>query len=342
MLSCNIEYMKRRVLTGDRPTGKLHLGHYVGSLANRIALQNDPSYEQFVMIADVQALSAHTDINKVRDSVIEVALDYLAVGLDPRKTTIFIQSLIPQIPELTMYFLNLVTVSRLAQNPTVKTEMKEKGFEKSVPAGFFMHPVNQTADILAFKADVVPVGADQLPMIEQANEIGERFNRTYGSVFPHVQAMVPEAGKRARLPGIDGKSKMSKSLDNAIYLSDSRAEIERKVMMMYTDPGHVHVQDPGKVEGNAVFMYLDVFDSDIEEVRRLKKQYRAGGLGDMVLKKRLIEILDGLIAPMRERRAAFAKDKKGVLEILIKGSKKAEKIATQTLAEARRALSLDY
>jgi tryptophanyl-tRNA synthetase len=329
---------KSRSLTGDRPTGKLHLGHFVGSLQNRLVLQD--THDSFVMIADVQGLSANADNpQKIRDNVLEVALDYLAVGLDPKKTTIFIQSLIPEIAELTVYFLNLVTIARLGQNPTVKTEMKEKGFENSVPAGFYMHPINQAADILAFRADVVPVGEDQLPMIEQTNEIVEKFNRLYGETFNKVKAMT---SKTPRLPGIDGMAKMSKSLGNAIYLSDTKKEIEKKVMEMYTDPEHIKATDPGHVDGNVVFMYLDAFDSDHEEVAKLKHQYSQGGLGDVMLKKRLIEILDDLLAPMRERRAEFEKNPKEVMKILEEGTKKARATTTATLTDVRRAMKIDY
>lgn len=334
--------MKQHILlTGDRPTGRLHLGHYVGSLRNRVALQDRDDIKRFVMIADIQALSANIDNpQKVRDNVFEIALDYLAVGIDPSKTAICLQSRIPEIAELAIYFLNLVTVSRLGQNPTVKTEMKEKGFGMNVPAGFFMHPVHQAADILVFRADMVPVGADQLPLIEQANEIGERFNKIYKNIFPKVQGIVPEQG--ARLMGLDGKAKMSKSLNNAIYLSDSRKEIEKKVMQMYTDPKHVKVSDPGHVQGNVVFSFLDIFDSRVDEVADLKKQYKKGGLGDIVLKKRLIDVLDVLIAPIRERRAHFEKHPQDVLDIVKKGTDVARIIAGETLELVRQAMKIDY
>lgn len=329
---------KPRSLTGDRPTGKLHLGHFVGSLQNRLALQN--THDSYVMIADVQGLSANADDpQKIRDNILEVALDYLAVGLDPKKTTLFIQSLIPEIAELTMYFLNLVTIARLGQNPTVKTEMKEKGFETSVPAGFYMHPINQAADILVFRADVVPAGEDQLPMIEQTNEIVEKFNRLYGETFGKVKAMM---SKTPRLPGIDGAAKMSKSLGNAIYLSDTKKEIEKKVMEMYTDPEHIKATDPGHVEGNVVFMYLDAFDPDHEEVTKLKHQYSQGGLGDVMLKKRLIEILDGLLAPIRERRTECEKNPEKIMKILEEGTARARATAAATLTDVRRAMKIDY
>ena len=329
---------KPRALTGDRPTGRLHLGHFVGSLQNRVLLQD--THDQYVMIADIQGLSANAeDPQKIRDNVLEVALDYLAVGLDPKKTTMFIQSLVPEIPELTMYFLNLVTIARLGQNPTVKTEMKEKGFEASVPAGFYIHPVNQAADILIFKPKVVPVGEDQLPMIEQTNEIVEKFNRLYGSVFEKVSGLISNT---PRLPGIDGKAKMSKSLGNAIYLSDSKHDIEKKVMDMYTDPEHIKATDPGHIEGNVVFAYLDIFDTRHEEVTQLKHQYAQGGLGDVMLKKRLVDVLDQLIAPMRERRAEYEKDPKAVFAMLEEGTKQARKIAQKTLSEVRSAIGINY
>jgi len=329
---------KLRALTGDRPTGKLHLGHYVGSLQNRVLLQD--THDQYIMIADVQGLSANAqDPKKIRDNVLEVALDYLAVGLDPKKNTIFIQSLIPEIAELTIYFLNLVTISRIGQNPTIKTEMKEKGYDTSVPAGFYIHPISQAADILIFKANTVPVGGDQLPMLEQTNEIVEKFNRFYGAVFEKVSPLVSQT---PRLCGIDGKAKMSKSLGNAIYLSDSKKEIEKKVMDMYTDPEHIKATDPGHVEGNVVFLYLDIFDSRKDEVADLKKQYAQGGLGDVIIKKRLIEVLEELIAPMRARREEYAKDKKAVFAMLEKGTQNARIIAAQTLKEVRGAIGIDY
>ncbi len=329
----------KRSLTGDRPTGKLHLGHYVGSLKNRLQLQNE-GYEQYVMIADVQALSAYAgDPARVRENVLEVALDYLAVGLDPKKTTIFVQSCIPHIAELTMYFLNLVTVSRLSQNPTVKTEIKEKGFEKSVPAGFFMHPVSQAADILIVRPDVVPVGEDQLPMIEQTNEICDKFNSTYQKTFKKVKALVSET---PRLPGLDGKAKMSKSLGNAIFLSDPEKEIRKKVRSMYTDPSHIHAEDPGKVEGNTVFAYLDAFDSDTKEVARLKKEYTKGGLGDIALKDRLADVLEQELGPIRKRREMLAEDPEAVMDMLREGNGKVERTAEETMCMVREAMHIDY
>lgn len=327
------------ILTGDRPTGPLHLGHYVGSLANRIELQH--KYKQFVMIADAQALTDNYEQpQKVRENVAQVALDYLAVGIDPKKTTIFIQSMIPQIAELTMYYMNLVTVARVGRNPTVKTEIKQKGFGESVPVGFFVYPISQAADITAFKAGLVPVGDDQLPMIEQTNEIVRSFNRIYKKeVLVECQALVP---KVARLSGIDGKAKMSKSLGNAIYLSDSPDALAQKVRSMYTDPDHLRVEDPGKIEGNVVFSYLDVFDTDVAEVEKLKEQYQRGGLGDMVVKKRLLEILEAFLAPIRARRQEFAKDPQAVMKMLLEGTAHAEATAEKTLHEVKAAMFLDY
>lgn len=331
--------MKKIILTGDRPTGPLHLGHYIGSLQNRVALQHD--YNQFVMIADVQALAGNAgQPEKVRDNVLQVVLDYLAVGIDPAVTNIFIQSLIPEIAELTVFYLNLVTVARLQRNPTVKEEIKQKGFGASIPAGFLMHPVNQAADITIFKANLVPVGQDQLPLIEQAAELVRSFNRTYAPILVEPQALVPEFG--ARLPGIDGKAKMSKSLGNAIFLSDTPDEISKKVRNMYTDPNHIRVQDPGTVEGNVVFTYLDIFDSNKTEVEELKAHYRRGGLGDVVIKKRLDSILQNLIAPIRTKREQFAQDPAMVMKVLQQGTEKARVVATQTMNEVRRAMKIDY
>ncbi|MBM3256142.1 MAG: tryptophan--tRNA ligase [Candidatus Moranbacteria bacterium] len=330
--------MKKVILTGDRPTGKLHLGHYIGSLKNRVRLQN--TYDQFVMIADVQALTDNAENpEKVRDNILEVAMGYLMAGIDPKKTTIFVQSLVPQIAELTVFFLNLVTVARLQKNPTVKEEMKQKGFKNSVPAGFFMYPVSQAADILSMKADLVPAGADQVPMVEQANEIGQKFNRLYRPTFSKVGTLV---GDVPRLPGTDGKNKMSKSLGNCVYLSDSPAEIKKKVMSMYTDPGHVRITDPGKVKGNIVFVYLDAFDPDKREVAKLKNQYQKGGLGDVELKKRLIRVLENLIGPMRKKREALLKDKKSLQKILRAGTEKARARAAETMKEVRKAMKIDY
>lgn len=330
---------KAVVLTGDRPTGPLHLGHYIGSLEQRLVLQE--KYKQFVMIADVQALTDNfKEPEKVRSNVLQVGLDYLAIGLDPKKTTFFIQSMIPQIAELTMFYLNLVTVARLERNPTVKTEIKQKGFGKSLPAGFLMYPISQAADITIVKGTLVPVGADQLPMIEQTNEIVRSFNRIYNvDVLPECEAILSKVG---RLSGTDGAAKMSKSLGNAIYLSDSADDIKKKVMSMYTDPDHIRVEDPGKVEGNVVFTYLDVFDTDMAEVAMLKEQYQKGGLGDVKLKKRLIDLLENIIGPIRNRRAEFAKDSKHVMDVLLEGTAETENIAQQTLSEVKKAMMLDY
>ncbi len=331
--------MKKIILTGDRPTGPLHLGHYVGSLKARVELQE--SCIQYVMIADAQALTDHAkEPQKVRENVLQVALDYLAVGIDPHKTTIFIQSLIPQLPELTMYYLNLVTWNRLKHNPTVKQEIKDKGLEESVPAGFMIYPVSQAADITAFKANLVPVGEDQLPMIEQTHEIVRHFNQTYKcDVLVRPEAVVP---KIARLPGTDGKPKMGKTLGNCIYLSDSADTIAKKVKGMYTDPGHVRVEDPGKVEGNPVFTYLDVFDPDKVKVEEIKAHYQRGGLGDSVVKKHLNDVLQAFLEPIRKRREEYAKDLKEVMQIVWKGTERAEKVAAQTLREVRKAMHLDY
>ena len=330
---------KKRVLTGDRPTGPLHLGHYVGSLRNRVALQEES--EQFVMIADVQALTDNANNPmKVRENVLEVALDYLAVGIDPQLSTIFIQSLLPQIPEMTLYFLNLVTWNRLKHNPTVKTEMKQKGFEESGPAGFVIYPVNQAADITAFKAEIVPVGEDQIPMIEQTTEIVRHFNATYKTnVLVEPKALVP---KMARLPGIDGGAKMSKSLGNCIFLKDSSDEIAKKVKSMYTDPNHLRVEDPGNVEDNPVFIYLDVFDPDKVGLESMKEHYQRGGLGDSLVKKRLNEVLQVFLEPIRKKREEFAKDPAAVMKILLEGSKKASETAADTLSEMKKAMHLDY
>ncbi len=327
------------VLTGDRPTGKLHLGHYVGSLHNRLILQEQ--YEQFVMIADIQALTDNADNpKKVRENVMEVMLDYLSVGLDPAKTTMFIQSMIPEIAELTVLYLNLVTVARLQRNPTVKHEMQQKSYGESVPAGFLMYPVSQAADITVMKATLVPVGEDQLPMIEQTNEILRSFNRMYqAEVFPEVKALVSATG---RLPGIDGKSKMGKSLGNAIFLSDDQDTLKKKVMSMYTDPTHIRVEDPGQVEGNMVFEYLDVFDTNKEKVSELKQQYRHGGLGDVVVKKYLLEVLEEKLSPIRARRKELEQHKDAVMQMLLQGTMKAQERAVITMDDVRRVMHLQY
>lgn len=335
--------MSNIILTGDRPTGKLHLGHYIGSLENRVKLQNDPNNEMYVMIADQQALTDNWENpKKVQESLIEVGLDYLAVGLDPKKSNLFIQSQIPQLPELTVYYLNLVTVSRLERNPTVKSEIQDKGFEKSLPAGFLVYPVSQAADITAFNATHVPVGDDQKPMLEQAREIVRDFNRIYNTdALVEPEVMLPPKG-HGRLVGIDGKGKMSKSLNNGIYLSDSADEIQKKVMKMYTDPGHIRVEDPGKVEGNVVFTYLDIFDDNKEKVAELKEHYQRGGLGDVKIKRYLNDVLQAKLAPIRERREEYAKDTGYILKMLKEGSENAERVAAQTLDNVKRAMGINY
>jgi len=333
--------MTRTILTGDRPTGPLHLGHYVGSLQQRVALQHE--YATYVLIADLQALTDHFDApEQVRANVLEVMLDYLAVGLDPAVATMVVQSQVPELAELTMYLLNLVSVARLQRNPTVKDEMRQKGFEADVPAGFLVYPVSQAADIAAFKADLVPVGSDQVPMIEQAVELVRRFNRTYpgasGPVLVEPEALL---GPVSRLPGTDGgAAKMSKSLGNVINLSDPADEVARKVRGMFTDPRHLRVEDPGTVEGNPVFAYLDAFDPDRAAVDALKARYRAGGLGDSVVKARLTEVLEALLAPIRRRRAEWARDLGGVGRLLDEGTTRGRAMAAATLAEVRRAMRL--
>lgn len=336
--------MKQTILTGDRPTGRLHLGHYIGSLRNRVQLQNNPDYDQFVMIADIQALTdnAHNP-DKIRNSLIEVALDYLAVGLDPAKTTIFVQSQIPALSELTMYYMNLVSISRLERNPTVKTEIKQKNFGDGVPTGFVVYPISQAADITAFKAKLVPVGEDQLPMIEQTREIVRSFNSTYHcDCLIEPEVMLSKSGLSRRLPGIDGNAKMSKSLNNGIYLADDEEILRRKVMSMYTDPNHIHVSDPGRIEGNTVFEYLDVFGTNTDKINELKAAYRAGGLGDVKVKQYLFEVLNEILAPIRERRNEAAKDKTAVYQMLLDGSRRANEVANQTLDEVRSAIGLNY
>src|SRR3989344_2917766 len=326
----------KTILTGDRPTGPLHLGHYVGSLKNRVELQD--KYNTFVLIADVQALTDNVqDPSKVHDNILEVMLDYFAVGIDPHKTNIVLQSQIPEIAELTVYYLNLVTLARLKRNPTVKEEMKQKNFGANVPAGFLMYPVSQAADITAFGAHLVPVGDDQLPMIEQTREIVKKFNNVYGKVLIEPRALLSNA---SRLNGIDGKSKMRKSLGNAIYLKDSNNEIARKVMQMYTDPKHIRVQDRGRVEGNVVFEYLDIFDPRKKEIAELKKQYKNGGLGDVILKKRLIEVLEELLGPIRKRRKEVEKDKAQVVKIIKQGTQSGREVAAETLKKVRKSMML--
>lgn len=333
---------KKVVLTGDRPTGKLHIGHYVGSLRERVKMQESSEYDPFIMIADQQALTDNArDPEKIRRSLTEVALDYLAVGLDPAKSTLFVQSQIPALAELNLYYLNLVTVSRLERNPTVKAEIQQKNFNRSIPAGFFTYPVSQTADITAFKANLVPVGDDQEPMLEQAREIVRTFNSIYGEVLVEPEGVFPPKGQ-GRIPGLDGNAKMSKSLGNAIYLSDDEDTLKKKVMSMYTDPNHIHVEDPGQVEGNVVFTYLDIFDQDTAKVQELKDHYRHGGLGDVKIKRYLMEVLNAELAPIRQRRAKFAKDLPAVMDMLKSGSDRANQVAAQTLDEVKDAMGLNY
>lgn len=330
--------VKDVILTGDRPTGPLHLGHFVGSLQNRVNLQH--KHKQYIVIADMQALTDNADDPmKIQKGVLDVTLDYLAVGIDPSNSTIFVQSMVPELAELTMYFLNLVTVARLQRNPTVKDEMKQKGFRANVPAGFLMYPVSQAADITAFKANLVPVGGDQLPMIEQTLEIVRRFNRVYGSVLVEPEALVSQI---ERLPGTDGQSKMGKSLGNAIYLSDPADIVSQKVMNMFTDPNHIRVDDPGKVEGNPIFSYLDAFDPDKDALEEMKAHYRRGGIGDVKVKKHLIAILESFLKPIRIRREEFAKDPAEVLNVLRRGTQNARTIATQTMSDVRKAMGINY
>ncbi|EOL46114.1 tryptophan-tRNA ligase [Enterococcus phoeniculicola] len=334
--------MTNIILTGDRPTGRLHLGHYVGSLKKRVEMQADPENKLYVMIADMQALTDNAkNPEKVSTNLLEVALDYLSIGLDPEKTTIFIQSQIPQLAELTMYFLNLVSVGRVKRNPTVKAEIEQKKFGESIPSGFFIYPVSQAADITAFKATLVPVGDDQKPMLEQTQEIVQSFNNTYGEVLVEPKVVLPPKGM-GRLPGIDGNGKMSKSLGNGIYLADSAEVVQKKVMSMYTDPNHIHVEDPGQVEGNMVFTYLDVFGKDKEKIEELKEHYRRGGLGDVKIKRYLIDVLEEELAPIRARREELSKNPEAVMAILEKGSKEAEKVAAQTLKEVKTAMGIEY
>ena len=336
---------KKVILTGDRPTGKLHIGHYVGSLKKRVELQNSGEYETFIMIADTQALTDNAkNPEKVRNNVLQVALDYLAAGIDPSKTTIFVQSQIPQLPELAMYYANLVSISRLERNPTVKTEIKQKNFGEGVPSGFVFYPISQAADITAFKATHVPVGEDQMPMIELTREISRSFNQTYKTdTLVEPEVILSKEGIERRLPGINGMDdKMSKSLNNGIYLADSFEEMCAKVMKMYTDPEHIRVEDPGKIEGNVVFAYLDIFAEDKEKVAEMKAHYQKGGLGDVAVKKYLIEEMDKVLKPIREKRAELEKNPEMIYETLKKGSLKAEKIAAQTLKEVKQAMKIDY
>lgn len=345
--------MEKIILTGDRPTGKLHLGHYVGSLRRRVELQNSGEFDKiFVMIADAQALTDNADNpEKVRQNVIEVALDYLAAGIDPEKTTIFIQSQVPELAELAFYYMNLVTVSRVQRNPTVKTEIKMRNFEQSIPVGFFCYPVSQASDITAFRATTVPVGEDQAPMIELTREIVNRFNNIYGQTLVEPEIMLPDNEVCMRLPGTDGKAKMSKSLGNCIYLSDTAKEVAKKVKSMYTDPLHLNIEDPGHLEGNCPFIYLDAFSSpehfakyapQYANLDEMKEHYTRGGLGDGTVKKLLINILEETLAPIRERRAQFENDIPMVYDILHKGSIKAREAAAKTLDDVRSAMRINY
>ena len=341
------------VLTGDRPTGKLHIGHYVGSLRRRVELQNSGQFDKiFIFEADAQALTDNIDNpEKVRQNVIEVALDYLACGIDPAKSTIFIQSQIPELCELSFYFMDLVSVSRLQRNPTVKTEIQMRNFEASIPVGFFTYPISQAADITAFKATTVPVGEDQEPMLEQAREIVRRFNYIYGDTLVEPNILLPENAACLRLPGTDGKAKMSKSLGNCIYLSDSADEVEKKIRTMYTDPNHLKVSDPGQVEGNTVFTYLDAFSRtehfgrylpDYADLEELKAHYRRGGLGDVKVKKFLAAVMQEELEPIRQRRKEFEQDIPAVYEMLKKGCEAARAVAADTLSEVRKAMKINY
>lgn len=345
--------MAKIILTGDRPTGKLHVGHYAGSLKRRVELQNSGKYDRiFIMIADAQALTDNFDNpEKIRQNIIEVALDYLSCGLDPEKANLFVQSQISELTELTFFYANLVTVSRLQRNPTVKSEIQMRNFEASIPVGFFTYPISQAADITAFKATTVPVGEDQLPMIEQTREIVRKFNSIYDEVLVEPEALLPENEVCMRLPGTDGKQKMSKSLGNCIYLSDTEADVKKKIMSMYTDPQHIQVSDPGHIEGNCVFTYLDAFSKqehfeeylpEYHNLEELKEHYKRGGLGDVKIKKFLNQVMQEELAPIRSRRAEFEKDIPAVYEILQKGSETARETAAQTLSEVKAAMRINY
>lgn len=348
-----MESNKKIMLTGDRPTGKLHIGHYVGSLRQRVEVQDSGICDKlFVMIADAQALTDNAENpGKVRDSVLEVAMDYLSVGIDPKKTSIFIQSQIPALHELTVYYMNLVTVSRVQRNPTVKTELKMRGFGDSIPVGFFTYPISQASDITAFKATVVPVGDDQLPMLEQTKEIVRKFNQTYADVLVEPEIYLPPNKACLRLPGTDGQAKMSKSLGNTIYLSDDEKTLKQKVMSMYTDPTHLRIEDPGHIEGNTVFTYLDAFvqpDSfekfwpEYKNLDEVKEHYQKGGLGDVKVKKFLFAVLNDFLAPIREKRAYYEAHKEEVIEILREGTAEANRVSQQTLSEVKKAMQIDY
>ena len=345
--------MKQIILTGDRPTGRLHVGHYVGSLKERVRLQNTGKFDEiYIMIADAQALTDNADNpEKVRQNILQVALDYLACGLDPNKVHIFIQSMVPQLTELSFYYMNLVTVSRLQRNPTVKSEIQMRNFETSIPVGFFTYPISQAADITAFGATTVPAGEDQMPMLEQCREIVHKFNAVYGETLTMPEIMLPQNAACLRLPGIDGKAKMSKSLGNCIYLSDEPEDIKKKIMSMYTDPNHLRVQDPGKVEGNPVFIYLDAFSRpehfaeflpEYQNLDELKAHYQRGGLGDVKIKKFLNAVMQAELEPIRTRRKEWEQRLPEVVEILKEGSAVAEKTAAATLSNVRKAMRIDY
>ena len=345
--------MKQIILTGDRPTGRLHVGHYVGSLKERVRLQNSGKFDEiYIMIADAQALTDNADNpEKVRQNILQVALDYLAVGIDPTKAHIFIQSMVPELTELSFYYMNLVTVSRLQRNPTVKAEIQQKNFETSIPVGFFTYPISQAADITAFRATTVPAGEDQMPMLEQCREIVHKFNAVYGETLTEPEILLPSNRACLRLPGIDGKAKMSKSLGNCIYLADEPEDIKKKIMSMYTDPGHLRVQDPGKVEGNPVFTYLDAFSRpehfaeflpEYQNLDELKAHYQRGGLGDVKIKKFLNAVMQAELEPIRTRRKEWEQRLPEVVEILKEGSAVAEKTAAATLADVRKSMRIDY
>ena len=345
--------MKQVILTGDRPTGRLHVGHYVGSLSERVRLQNSGEFDEiYIMIADAQALTDNAEHpEKVRQNIMEVALDYLACGLDPEKCTFFIQSMVPELTELTFYYMNLVTVSRVQRNPTVKSEIQMRGFEASIPVGFFCYPISQAADITAFRATCVPVGEDQMPMIEQCREIVHSFNRIYGETLTDPKIMLPSNTACLRLPGTDGKAKMSKSLGNCIYLADDEKTVRTKIMSMFTDPDHIRIEDPGKLEGNTVFTYLDAFCTDehfaeflpeYKNLDELKAHYTRGGLGDVKVKKFLVNVMQSILGPMRERRAYWEARLPEVYEMLKKGSEIAERKAAETLADVRAAMKINY
>ena len=345
--------MKQVILTGDRPTGRLHVGHYVGSLKRRVDLQNSGKYDEiYIMVADAQALTDNAEHpEKVRQNIMQVALDYLACGIDPEKSTIFIQSMVPELTELTFYYMNLVTVARVQRNPTVKAEIKMRNFEASIPVGFFCYPISQAADITAFKATEVPVGEDQMPMIEQCKEIVHKFNSVYGETLVDPKIVLPDNEACLRLPGTDGKAKMSKSLGNCIYLSEDPADIKKKVMSMYTDPNHIRVEDPGQIEGNSVFTYLDAFSKEEDfglflpeynNLDELKDHYKRGGLGDVKVKKFLNKVLEAELGPIRERRKMWEAKLPEVAEILQQGTKVARAKAQDTMKDVRHAMRIDY